>query len=249
MTGWLAVAGLGPGADDLVTPEVQAALVEATDIVGYIPHVARVAPRPGLRLHPSDNRVELDRARAALDMAAAGWPWRSSSIWCGRCWDHRDGLVHPAGATRGGCSESAPSLGPYVAVLALVVVVSLATSLVLTFIMPPAAYLSLPTRAWQLAIGGLVALTATSAAPANGGHGDRMDRTRNPRVRLCLGERLLRLSGRVGAPPTLGTALVIGAGCANAERGCGRLLAGWRRCGRSAGFRIRGTCGTGRCWC
>ena len=31
-----------------------------------------MAPRPGLKLHPSDNRVELDRARAALDMAAAG---------------------------------------------------------------------------------------------------------------------------------------------------------------------------------
>lgn len=72
MTGWLAIAGLGPGRDDLVTPEVSAALAEATDVVGYIPYVARVAPRPGLVLHPSDNRVELDRARAALDMAAAG---------------------------------------------------------------------------------------------------------------------------------------------------------------------------------
>lgn len=72
MSGWLVVAGLGPGADALVTPEGQAALAEATDIVGYIPYVARVAPRPGLRLHASDNRVELDRARHALDMAAAG---------------------------------------------------------------------------------------------------------------------------------------------------------------------------------
>lgn len=72
MTGWLAIAGLGPGRDDLVTPEVSAALAAATDVVGYIPYVARVAPRPGLVLHPSDNRVELDRARAALDMAATG---------------------------------------------------------------------------------------------------------------------------------------------------------------------------------
>jgi precorrin-3B C17-methyltransferase len=56
----------------MVTPEVTAALAEATDVVGYIPYVARVAPRPGLTLHPSDNRVELDRARAALEMAAAG---------------------------------------------------------------------------------------------------------------------------------------------------------------------------------
>ncbi|MGB3279521.1 MAG: precorrin-3B C(17)-methyltransferase [Pseudorhodobacter sp.] len=72
MTGWLVVAGLGPGADSLVTPEVTAALAEATDIVGYIPYVARVAPREGLTLHPSDNRVEIDRAQHALRMAADG---------------------------------------------------------------------------------------------------------------------------------------------------------------------------------
>ena len=72
MSGWLAIAGLGPGDDRLVTPEVTAALAEATDVVGYIPYVARVAPRPGLTLHPSDNRVELDRSRAALQMAVEG---------------------------------------------------------------------------------------------------------------------------------------------------------------------------------
>lgn len=72
MSGWLAVAGLGPGDDRLVTPEVTEALAQATDVVGYIPYVARVAPRPGLALHPSDNRVELDRAREALAMAEAG---------------------------------------------------------------------------------------------------------------------------------------------------------------------------------
>jgi precorrin-3B C17-methyltransferase len=72
VTGWLVIAGLGPGDDRMVTPEVTATLAEATDVVGYIPYVARVAARPGLTLHPSDNRVELDRARAALEMAAAG---------------------------------------------------------------------------------------------------------------------------------------------------------------------------------
>ncbi|MDR7126092.1 precorrin-3B C(17)-methyltransferase [Pseudotabrizicola sp. 4114] len=72
MTGWIAVAGLGPGADTLVTPEVTQALADATDVIGYIPYVARVAPRPGLVLHPSDNRVELDRATLALKLAAAG---------------------------------------------------------------------------------------------------------------------------------------------------------------------------------
>lgn len=72
MTGQVIIAGLGPGADDMVTPQVTAALAQATDIVGYIPYVARIAPRPGLTLHPSDNRVELDRSRHALDMAAQG---------------------------------------------------------------------------------------------------------------------------------------------------------------------------------
>jgi len=72
MTGWVAIAGLGPGREDLVTPEVRAVLEQATDVVGYIPYVARVAARAGLTLHPSDNRVELDRSRHALEMAAAG---------------------------------------------------------------------------------------------------------------------------------------------------------------------------------
>jgi precorrin-3B C17-methyltransferase len=70
--GWVAVAGLGPGADALITPEVTAALAAATDVIGYIPYVARVAPRDGLTLHPSDNRVEMDRARHALGLACAG---------------------------------------------------------------------------------------------------------------------------------------------------------------------------------
>ncbi|MGF6862473.1 precorrin-3B C17-methyltransferase [Rhodobacteraceae bacterium MBR-64] len=72
MSGWVVVAGLGPGAEALVTPEVRVALDRATDIVGYIPYVARIAPRAGLRLHSSDNRVEMDRARHALEMAAQG---------------------------------------------------------------------------------------------------------------------------------------------------------------------------------
>ena len=35
--GSLVIAGLGPGAEALVTPEVSAALAQATDVVGYIP--------------------------------------------------------------------------------------------------------------------------------------------------------------------------------------------------------------------
>lgn len=72
MTGWVAIAGLGPGRDDLVTPEVTAMLAEATDVIGYIPYVKRVVPRDGLTLHPTDNRVEIDRATHALTLAAEG---------------------------------------------------------------------------------------------------------------------------------------------------------------------------------
>ena len=72
MTGSLVIAGLGPGAEAMITPEVAAALDQATDVIGYIPYVARIAPRHGLRLHPSDNRVELDRARHALELANQG---------------------------------------------------------------------------------------------------------------------------------------------------------------------------------
>lgn len=72
MSGWIFIAGLGPGSDALVTPEVTAALAEATDIVGYIPYVARISARDGLTLHASDNRVEIDRSRHALELAAAG---------------------------------------------------------------------------------------------------------------------------------------------------------------------------------
>ena len=72
MTGSLVVAGLGPGDQALVTSEVTAALAAATDVVGYIPYVARVTPREGLTLHASDNRVELQRANEALALAATG---------------------------------------------------------------------------------------------------------------------------------------------------------------------------------
>ncbi|WP_294189966.1 precorrin-3B C(17)-methyltransferase [uncultured Sphingomonas sp.] len=70
--GWLAIVGLGPGDEALITPEVTQALAEATDVIGYIPYVARVAPRDDLVLHASDNRVELDRATLALELAARG---------------------------------------------------------------------------------------------------------------------------------------------------------------------------------
>ncbi|MBQ4805962.1 precorrin-3B C(17)-methyltransferase [Phaeobacter sp. HS012] len=70
--GWVVIAGLGPGNEALVTQEVRGVIDEATDIVGYIPYVNRVEPREGLTLHATDNRVEVDRATHALEMAAEG---------------------------------------------------------------------------------------------------------------------------------------------------------------------------------
>ncbi|MDR5904111.1 precorrin-3B C(17)-methyltransferase [Franzmannia qiaohouensis] len=70
--GWLKVVGLGPGAEALITPEVSAALSEATDAVGYLPYVERVPPRLGLTRHGSDNREEIRRAEQALQLAADG---------------------------------------------------------------------------------------------------------------------------------------------------------------------------------
>ncbi|WP_040789563.1 precorrin-3B C(17)-methyltransferase [Neomegalonema perideroedes] len=70
--GWVSVTGLGPGAEDLVTPEARAILAEATDIVGYGPYVARIPEREGQIRHASDNRVELERAALALSLAAEG---------------------------------------------------------------------------------------------------------------------------------------------------------------------------------
>lgn len=72
MSGSLAVVGLGPGDASLLTESARRALDAAQDLVGYFPYVARVPERPGLVRHASDNRVEVDRARHALALAASG---------------------------------------------------------------------------------------------------------------------------------------------------------------------------------
>jgi precorrin-3B C17-methyltransferase len=56
-----------------MTPATLAALAQATDLVGYGPYLDRVpVTRPGQRRHATDNRAELERARHALSLAAAG---------------------------------------------------------------------------------------------------------------------------------------------------------------------------------
>jgi precorrin-3B C17-methyltransferase / cobalt-factor III methyltransferase len=72
MTGRLFIIGLGPGNPDQVTPEARAAVAEASDFFGYKPYLDRLDLRPHQTAHASDNREELSRAGAALEMAAAG---------------------------------------------------------------------------------------------------------------------------------------------------------------------------------
>ncbi|WP_019973278.1 acyltransferase family protein [Mycobacterium sp. 141] len=119
------------------------------------------------------------------------------------------------------------SAGPYALVLLAVTGGSLALSLAWTQTMPPWAFFSLPTRAWELAVGGLIALTAARW------------RTLPPVCAAIAGWGGLALilvtctqlgdsgpyPGTAALLPTLGTALVIGAGCAIPDLGAGRLLA------------------------
>jgi precorrin-3B C17-methyltransferase len=72
MSGRLAVVGLGPGDAHWLTPEAEAVLAEAEALYGYAGYLDRVPPRAGQSRHPSDNREELARARAALEATAAG---------------------------------------------------------------------------------------------------------------------------------------------------------------------------------
>ena len=72
MTGKLTIIGLGPGASEQTTPAVSQALAAATDLVGYGPYLERTSPNNGQRRHPSGNRVEIERAQQALELAQAG---------------------------------------------------------------------------------------------------------------------------------------------------------------------------------
>ena len=72
MSGRVAIVGLGPGPARWMTPEASAEIETASDVVGYAPYLERLTLRPDQRSHASDNRVELDRARLALTLAAKG---------------------------------------------------------------------------------------------------------------------------------------------------------------------------------
>ncbi len=72
MSGRLYIVGLGPGDTRWLTPEAQEALDLAQDVIGYASYVERVPKRLGQTRLASDNRVEIDRAREALERASAG---------------------------------------------------------------------------------------------------------------------------------------------------------------------------------
>lgn len=72
MSGSLTIVGLGPGPAQWLTPAAQAAIDAASDLIGYGPYLDRIPARDGQTKHASDNRVEIDRATHALQLAAAG---------------------------------------------------------------------------------------------------------------------------------------------------------------------------------
>jgi cobalt-precorrin 5A hydrolase / precorrin-3B C17-methyltransferase len=71
--GKLTVIGTGPGSKQWMSPQVRDTILAATDLVGYHTYLDLIKDLSiGKICHGSDNRVELDRSRLALDLAATG---------------------------------------------------------------------------------------------------------------------------------------------------------------------------------
>ncbi|MGV0836824.1 acyltransferase family protein [Mycolicibacterium thermoresistibile] len=118
------------------------------------------------------------------------------------------------------------SATPYVVVLAGIGVASFLVSMTLTASSPSWAFFGLPSRAWELAVGGLVALTIpwwrrlppVSAAVAGWGGLTLI-------VLTCAQVNdTTPFPGTAALLPVFGTALVIIAGCATPNLGAGRFL-------------------------
>ena len=72
--GWLAVVGLGPGDPRWLLPEARSSIEAADHLVGYQTYLDMIPPEivGDRQLHGSDNRVEIERAGLALDLAVRG---------------------------------------------------------------------------------------------------------------------------------------------------------------------------------
>ncbi|MDD4867341.1 MAG: acyltransferase, partial [Mycobacterium sp.] len=120
----------------------------------------------------------------------------------------------------------APEQAPYALALGLIGAASLTAAILWTRASPSWAFFSLPTRAWELAVGGLVALTIPhwrrlplrTASIAGWG------------ALALIALTCTQLNARTPYPgtaallPVLSTALLIGAGCVTGGLGPGRLL-------------------------
>ena len=128
----------------------------------------------------------------------------------------RRATADPSAATR-----------PYVAILAILIGVSLVMSLVGTYVSPAEAFFSTQTRAWQLGLGGLVALStdfwcrlSPRAAAISGWAGLVLIS-----VACTSLSAATQYPGIAALVPTLGAVLVIGAGISTPTNGCGYALA------------------------
>jgi peptidoglycan/LPS O-acetylase OafA/YrhL len=120
-----------------------------------------------------------------------------------------------------------PSKRPYIVVFAVITIASFALSLLMTYLVPAAAYFSLPTRAWDLSVGGLAALTL--------GQWRRIP-PRAAKVTGWVGFGLIVFAcvyftpgmaypGTAALVPMVGTVLILGAGVNAPTVGPGRILA------------------------
>lgn len=123
-------------------------------------------------------------------------------------------------------ADATSSQRPYFLVLVVVAAGSFGLSMLASLVAPAVGFFSLPTRAWQLALGGLIALTANQwqrlphrAAVVIGWVGLAMIVL----ACTCFSEATL-YPGAAALLPTCGAALVIAVGCATPAGGCGRLL-------------------------
>jgi cobalt-precorrin 5A hydrolase/precorrin-3B C17-methyltransferase len=71
--GKLTIVGTGPGSENWMSKEVKQVLQTSTDWVGYKTYLDLVEPlRTNQQRHESDNRVEIERAKTALELATTG---------------------------------------------------------------------------------------------------------------------------------------------------------------------------------